>query len=260
MSRGVIYLGIGESHCEEAIISAHSLKQVMPDLPVVLTTDRQVKDSCFDEVNLIDVKSYDRSFNIKLMRDSPFEQTLSLDTDTYVCGDLSEAFELLQRFDMAATLSQNATPIFRKEGAPSSFPQLNGGVLFYRDSDTMKKFFTRWLTYYEQDCGLGPKKLYPSAGAKREFVHNQPSLRQAVYESDIRLATLPLEYNCRIGWNGFLNDSVRILHGHMPDPVLFERQVNEYTDKRLYFKRGKNLIVKPGKIQRRIQRVLNRYL
>lgn len=35
------------------------------------------------------------------MLHSPFEHTIFLDTDTFVCGDFSELFDLLDHFDIA---------------------------------------------------------------------------------------------------------------------------------------------------------------
>ena len=52
----------------------------------------------------------------------------------------------------------------------------------------------------------------------RESLPDQPSFRKALYESSLRLATLPPEYNCRLPFPGFLHDPVRILHGRTTDP------------------------------------------
>jgi hypothetical protein len=45
---------------------------------------------------------------------------------------------------------------------------------------------------------------------------DQVSMRVALYSSDLRIATLPQEFNCRFHSFGYLNGKVKILHGRIP--------------------------------------------
>src|SRR5262249_53213844 len=46
--------------------------------------------------------------------------------------------------------------------------------------------------------------------------NDQVAMRVALYGSGLRIATLPLEFNCRFHTFGYLNGTVKILHGRIP--------------------------------------------
>ncbi len=105
-SRGVVYVATGEKFVTEALISVRSVKKQMPGLPIALFTDlqdlvghppegvdavfhlTQVTNSCLD-------KMYP-------LVDSPYDRTLFLDTDTYLCDRVDELFDVLDHYDIAA--------------------------------------------------------------------------------------------------------------------------------------------------------------
>jgi hypothetical protein len=100
-----------------------------------------------------------------------------------VLADLGEIFELLDRFDLAMTHDQNRnSPQALREyrcSLPNSFPQLNAGVVGFRRSPAVLAFMQRWRADTEAH-GVGK---------------DQPSLREALWQSDLKLAVLPPEYN-----------------------------------------------------------------
>jgi hypothetical protein len=246
MNEGVVYLAIGEDHVREAVLSAQSLKQQMPDLPAILYTDVPGDLAGFDRVQRIECDAYDRSYNIRMFVDSPFERTLYLDSDTFIAGDLQDAFGLLGRFDFCAVHAPQHIPPFRVDGAPASFPQYNGGVVFLRRNSTTDRFLTRWGELYRQDMEAGSAKLYPGGKVQRRFVHCQPALRQALYETDtLRIATLPPEYNCRLARPAALMEPARILHGTYPDMAGLAQAINARTGPRLVYMRGSKVVVRP---------------
>ena len=246
MNRGAAYLAVGKAHAKEASLSAQSLKQHMPDLPTALFTDVPEAITGFDHVFPIECNSYDRSYNILVFKNSPFDQTLYLDTDTFVANDLHDAFRLLDRFDVGAVHAPQHQPKFRVDGAPPSFPQYNGGVLLVRKNTHTERFLDHWMKMYMHDLEQGWEKLYPKGSRKKRFVHCQPSLRQALYESEnIRIATLPSEYNCRLAQPAVLMEPVRILHGTYPDMAGIARLLNAQTGPRLVYMRGSRVIIRP---------------
>jgi hypothetical protein len=46
-------------------------------------------------------------------------------------------------------------------------------------------------------------------------INDQPFFRVAIYYSDVRVATLTREYNCKYRGQGYLNGQVKLLHGHV---------------------------------------------
>jgi hypothetical protein len=66
---------------------------------------------------------------------------------------------------------------------------------------------------------------------------DQPAFRQAVYESGLRLATLPSEYNCRLPFPGAIHNPVRILHGRLRNYGALEKRLNAKSGPRCFWLR-----------------------
>lgn len=209
MQRGIVYVAAGEAFLEEAVQSAASAKRHNPELPVAIVADRDVTSTHVDTVMELSDPAYSWVDSVLPPRESPYERTLLLDTDTYVCGPLKDLFALLDRFEIAvaqcpvrrAELSEQPYA-YTADGVPDSFPMYQCGVMLYRDSPGVNALFDRWLAIYDEHAG----------GDGVSFT--QPAFRQALFESDVRFATLPPEYNCRFQRGGYVQDRVRILHGH----------------------------------------------
>lgn len=204
MTDGVFYV-TDESYLAEAARSAASVKQHSSSLQMGVATDATTVPDVFDHHHSISIESWDWDLRIRALRDSPFEKTLYLDTDTYVTEDLSMLFDLLDTFDIAAAHA----PVRRVEKAsncggsspPDSFPEYNCGVLLYDKSPAVDELLSTW-----EDRYLKYAETVPT-------VHDQPAFRDAVYESEVRIATLPPEYNCRLPFHGYASDDVKIVHG-----------------------------------------------
>ena len=97
---------------------------VYPRLAVALCTDQAVTAPEFDRVEPV-VSPHARS-KVDYLAETPFAETLYLDTDTRVLGDLSEMFRLLERFEMAlaqrAHVPASPARAVWRHAVPSSFP------------------------------------------------------------------------------------------------------------------------------------------
>jgi hypothetical protein len=177
-------------YLKAAIESAKSVKKYSPALRVHFYSDKEglafikgIEHSPVDSATLIENPHY-RS-KVDYIARSPFDRTLYLDSDTRVVADISEMFDLLDRFDCALAHAHNRnhsrtsqvwnTPI------PASFPQLNGGVILYKNNEGVNAFLNKWAQSFHE------------AGFKKD----QVTLRELLWLSDLRLATLPPEYNIR---------------------------------------------------------------
>ena len=181
--RGVLYIATGAAHTEAARASAASVRRTNPELGIAIHTDREITAQEFDRVAPV-AAPHIRS-KVDYLAETPFDETLYLDTDTRVLGDLSEAFRLLERFDMALTQRNHvpaspAKAVWR-HAVPSSFPQANGGVVLYRSSPAALGFMADW------------RAAYAEAG----FGVDQITLRELLWASDLRFAVLPARFNCR---------------------------------------------------------------
>jgi hypothetical protein len=210
MTQGVVYIASGDRYVEEAVYSAHSLRAHSPQLPIVLFSDRDVADSPFDEVRIVPTRHHRPK--VDYLSESPFERTLYLDSDTRVVRPLDEMFALLDRFDMAMAhcfarrRQQYVEKIPEYAAIPYSFPEMNSGVILYAMSAGSKNLFAAWREVYYR---------YQSVTQGWD----QPSLRVALWQTQLALATLPVEYNVRS--QGVRDRTWRALRkGGAPDAML----------------------------------------
>lgn len=220
--KGVVYVAIGEQYVAEASRSAKSLKKYV-NWPTTLFTDISRPIEGFDQVLPITIDNPDITLKARILKLSPYEQTLFLDTDTYIIADVSDMFEVLNRCDVAAT---HAPRRYGREGRiPHWFPEMNGGMLLFQESLAMIQFINRWIADMEA--------VKERVG--RRINMEQPSLRRALYAStDLKLFILPPEYNMRVPIPTFVSRKVRILHGRgeLLDAAI--ERVNERENMRLW--------------------------
>lgn len=191
IKQGVVYGVSGaERNLLECVFSAQSIKKLHPDLHITLFIDAQlekiIKDkSCFDEIKII--TNPNRRNKLDAILQSPYELTLYLDNDTELKKPiLAEAFQLLDRFDIALTHAPLKRVCTQIDHIPNSFPEFNGGVIFFKDSPEVKELMQRWNDDYH------------ARNIKTRYGHrDQPYLRRALWESNLRIATLLPDYNNR---------------------------------------------------------------
>lgn len=221
MNRGVVYAAIGEEYVKEVRKSIMSLREHMPDIHVTVISDREIN---YDEINDVIVKNDcyghygDSIIDIDQL---PYERGLYLDTDTIICGDLSSMFDILDRFDIACSITPGVR-YYSSSEIPTAFPLYNTGVFVWKKSDDTIKFFQEWKETYLENLDESEDKF------------NQPSFRKALYYSDMRIATLPQEYNCFIIRPGQLCDKAMIIHGRHPRIEKIVELINEYETRRCY--------------------------
>lgn len=245
MNRGVIYVAFGQKYVSEVLVSAASLKCHMPHLPVTLFSDANIACPNVDQVVGVDP---DDSFpgcaaKIRHIAASPYDQTLFLDSDTYVCGDLAELFALMDAFDLAAAHAPTRA-IYEVEGVPDSFPEFNTGVILFRRSPDVQAVLSRWadlFSHYMERLDHDAIRWLRPADRRWHALNDQGAFREALYRSRLRVATLPPEYNCRFTAPGFVDGPVRILHGRGLDLPRVAAAINSFTTRRGYQERSGRL-------------------
>jgi alpha-N-acetylglucosamine transferase len=203
-TRGIIYVATGKKHCDEAVISARQVKKIMPDMSVTIFTDQEVPEGLFDHVKPAEPGERGRKAKIRGMASSPYEQTLFLDSDTYMCQSCEDVFWPLERYDLAVVHE-----VYRNEYAfehfPTSFPSLNTGVVALNNTPEVREFLQQWEDSYINHFS----KLYPA---------DQPAFRHCLFHSSLKFYILPPEYNFRTNYPVVLGgfSSVKILHDRNP--------------------------------------------
>lgn len=215
---GVLYIATGEQYIREAVQSALSLEKNTSGYPTKLVANKNPPDGIFDSIQIVESQEGFED-KIRHLRQTPYDRTVFLDSDTYVCGQIADLFELLEHYPLAAAHAPGRRPV-SQEAVPKCFPEFNTGVLCYRSSDSVYNIFTQWLNEYEQE--------------RLTSLNDQPAFRRTLYGTDIKMATLPSEYNCRTIWPGYVDGPVRILHGRHHDPSTIAEKLNKSTEMRVF--------------------------
>lgn len=221
MSFGVVYVATGSKYIKEAKTSIESLHKHMSNISVTVFSDRKFECEGVDNLVQLENPRYDYGDSIVDLEKVPYERTLFLDTDTIVCDDISELFQSLDRFDFAATHTPGKR-YYTAEEVPESFPLYNSGVFLFKKNSRTKELFELWRQFYLQTVKQNREK------------YNQPSLRKALYFSNVNILTLPREYNTFILRPGQLCDKVKIIHGRHPDLNKIRKDINETQEPRCY--------------------------
>jgi hypothetical protein len=223
MADGAIYiLSQNEGYVDLALQSAASLKRVMPNLPITAFSQFPIDSSLFERVIIAQPTRHGFFDKTKLMPESPYERTLFIDADILVLEPFPELFDLLDRFDCAATheeyVSTDWFNQYPRSDIPSSFPELNTGIFLFKRSAEMGNVFREWAALYAKHLEAHPDQP----------INDQPFFRAAIYYSGARIATLTREYNCKFRGQGYLNGPLKVLHGHV-DFQFDERQIKQAT-------------------------------
>lgn len=229
VDKGIVYIAFGDKHVKEAMTSAKSVKNHVPNIPITIYTNLDLATGdCFDAVEKVTPTDDVKECKMAYLSKTPYEHTLFLDTDTYVCGDISELFLLLNQFDLALahTPGRDQIPYFNL-GIPTCYPEFNSGVILFNRQCIEEKLFSDWLRFYRDLRGV--KNI------------DQPSLRKAVYYSKLRVATLTPEYNCRLPVPTYLKNQVKIIHGRCNDFMKVENMINRFTGMRIFNPRNQTL-------------------
>jgi len=223
-SRGVVYLAVGERFVAETVVSSNSMRRHL-NIPCTIFTnlpDLAAQYDCFDQVVAIK-PSGRRAHRDKLvaMRASPYDETLFLDTDTFIGSPMDDCWELLKYFDLAFAGDRGYVDRFPAgTNVPDSFKEPNLGVVFFRRSDEMVQLFDETLKLYDTFSNTDP-----------HFFNDQTPFRIALYYSKLRFSILTDEDNCRFTNYGKLNGKVRVLHGRLKHGKFDDRTLSRVLDR-----------------------------
>ena len=188
---GVLYVAAGDKYVHAAASSARTVREHCPDLPIHLFAGDESIAAYFRASpapfsSVAAIPSQHRRVKVEYMSKTPFERTLYLDSDTALNADIRGMFAVLDRFDLALAHAHHRQP---RQGArnrldiPAAFPEFNAGVILYRKTPEVILLLEEWWQRFQQ--------------AADTIRHDQVSLRELLWLTDLRVATLPPEYNVR---------------------------------------------------------------
>ncbi len=206
MEKGFLYIAIGKRYVMEAEISARSLRR-FTKYPLCIITDQPGYQNALFDIILHEEMPGDFIAKIIGVARTPFERTVYLDNDTFVCCPVDEMFDVLDHFDMSMLpffflhsyeFYNRYNPTYKMK-YEKIIPEYHFGVMVYRMNDNVKNLMHDWLgTHHEMhikaDC---------------------TSFREAYFKHIpfVRISPLPLEYNYH-GTNSFgvAYNEIKIIH------------------------------------------------
>lgn len=180
-ANGFVFAATGPGYTDLTRQAASSLRAVLPDAQIDLFTDQTVAADPFDRVERLGHSG--RRPKFEALQRSRFERTIYLDADIIVLADISDVFDILGAFDIAAAhdqfLNNDHNAQIWRQPIPAAFPQLNSGVVASRRSPGTQALFKACIAALRAD----PNSI------------DQPIFRELLYQSDLRLAVLPPQFN-----------------------------------------------------------------
>lgn len=242
---GYLYTAWGDIHVSEAVFSVDRLRRFDPTAHVTLVTDRPVYEdpatltstekgkegagtlryhnvvkTAFDRVIVRDDIRSGFAGKVDCLSNEYYTNTFYLDTDTYVCADLSPLFNLLDYFDLCACLDPAEVDIEMAGLTP-----YNTGVMLF--GPRTGPLFETFRRYYNDAAKLAATlKGHPAERCKTD----QPSFVLAIRDTPIKVHCLPNIWNARYRFNTSFVGAVKIIHGPAPKigwPAL-EQMMNDH--------------------------------
>src|SRR5271154_3320348 len=142
IQRGVLYIAFGEQYQREALASIAALRTFHPNLPCCIITDKDIEPLPSDVEVLLRAPEAKQHFRVKprYIRESPFDHTLFLDTDTTTVRPIEDLFCLLDRFDIGAHM----LPAYIHDPKYGYLTYANSGVVLFRRCKAVRETFDRW--------------------------------------------------------------------------------------------------------------------
>lgn len=223
--QGYLYVAVGEQFLQEATCSAQSLRKIDSNAHITLVTDKKIDSTVFDNIIVkpTTINNYKEGLLYKVEHvysSSPYDKTLFLDTDTYICESCVSLFKLLDFFDVA--IAPDPTDVNRAK-IPESLEKLkasdlyNTGVILFLKNQRNETLFKNWLSIYKN------KILQKTVNKEND----QTSFIESWLQSAAKIYVLSSAWNARTPFFFTLNQSVKIIHGRHKNYKKIQQKLNK---------------------------------
>jgi len=189
---GIVYVATkDERYVAEAFLSASSVKDLVPDMPVTLFTNLEdsvfAQDDCFDTVIPIGtIERYSSQWSegqldrILCLPNSPYRYTLHLDTDTRVrSAEIRDVFAFLDDHDIAMVECAPDASVSRHHYGRAMF---NVGFILYRRNEKVMALLKAWGELTAEYFGLANLDVVPKVDCLAHIA--DPELRRKLLFMD----------------------------------------------------------------------------
>lgn len=221
--RGVVYVATKDARfVEEAALSAITMKQMAPGLPVWLYTDQADcplnRLNVFDHVEIIetctdyeDVSAGAKIDRLRVLTNAPFERCLQIDTDTRIKSDaIQRIFGFLDHVDIAMVECHPDSSISR---GIYGQPMFNGGLVLFKRGAKTQQLFEAWRDLSDKHFRIADTPDLAAAATECPYIAHVSALderRTLLRRDQLALAQLFSPVNNRFdvtyaqlseGWN-----------------------------------------------------------
>lgn len=189
---GMVYVATRRpQYVAEAFLSAHSARDFAPDLPITLYTDLPqlpfARSPCFSNVVPLETRRSYKSLwaegqldRIRSLRNSPYDYTLHLDSDTRVLTpEFMGLFDRLDEIDIGMAICQ---PDVSRCAQLSGLSMFNVGFILFRKSGPVMDLLEGWENLTRQNFELGNSEVPPRTGVTGHI--DDPEIRRELLFMD----------------------------------------------------------------------------
>ncbi|MBU3576748.1 hypothetical protein ICN24_01950 [Polynucleobacter sp. UK-Kesae-W10] len=188
------------------------MKKFHPDLPHEIIKI----DAPHGDISTLNQKA-------KMLDLSPFEETLFLDMDTVVLGNLDFGFEKAKQFGLALSICEAPWAKRYNHLFTGDEVEYNTGVIFF--TKKAQAVFDKWkelaATVDSSIIGVNEKGVYTMPA------NDQGPFALAIDQTGFNPFVLPLNWNFRPAWQRSFFGPIKIWHDYGEPPALFE-ELNTY--------------------------------
>jgi hypothetical protein len=251
--QGYMYIVNGEKYLEEAIISANSLRSVDPTAHITLITNKRINSEIFDNIiikpeNAKSLKEK-KGFKVKYMyKDSPYEKTFFIDSDTFFCDSCRELFDILDYFDMCIAQDPNAFNEIKVGGKLlKGYLAYNSGLIVFKKNRKNEKLFHNWYKFWNDHF--------------ERYELDQPEFMMSLLTSDSKVYVLQSIYNCRTNFfTGICPKEVKLIHGRHNNFARIKSILNSKKGNRAWDPRKNRIYLFEAPIYKKIYRKIKYFM
>jgi len=176
---GVLYIAFGEKYRNEARRSMASLRRSNPAISVAVVTDCAWEHDPKPDLFIVRPPVPGFASKPAYIRETPFEATLFVDTDTVFARDPQKIFGLLRHYDIGVTFEG---PQLNEPDGLELHTQCSSGVILYLKNPQVWEVLGKWRELHEK--AASSPGMFP--GKDQRGLNDQRYLAIAIARSRVR--------------------------------------------------------------------------
>jgi hypothetical protein len=170
------------------------------------------------------------SLNLKasMLDLSPFDETLFLDIDTVVLGDLNFGFEKAKQFGLAIAICESPWAKRYRKIFSGDQIEYNTGVIFFTKAAI--QVFDAWKALSQEVDSENLGVAFGTGEIFRQTANDQASFALAIENVGLNPFVLPMNWNFRPMWQKSFCGPIKIWHDYMDPPSFFDEMTKYYSN------------------------------